>query len=311
MKDILGLITAIATVAGIATIASKSEREAREAEERQQRIELEKQLLQLESEERNRRFQQERENQEYQRKLENAPKKAIYKPVTLQCPFCNAIREIDEKTHQIKCPYCGKVEMLIVERFEIDQQAFQKQLREEQEQIAAIKTEKKRMRVYNKMILIFTTILIFILLILSSKPTICLTLSIPTLLILFILLYHRFHTIGKKVWHVIRIPLVCIFLFPIPLTLLLMKNEKLTSKFSKIVRVVLSISTWIIYIALIVYLCMLYVTAFKNELNTNIDYQYNANEYQEEINTESNTHQSDSASVVNNPATNKKKFGIL
>ncbi|WP_294753283.1 hypothetical protein [uncultured Ruminococcus sp.] len=303
MKTLFGIITAIATVAGIATIASKNEREAIEE---QQRIALEEERLRLEAEERNRRFKQEQEYQEYQRKLANAPKKAIYKAVPMQCPLCNGHREIDDEKHQIKCPYCSHVEMLTVEGYEIDQQAFQQQLQEEQKQKAALEAEKQRIRNFNTAIGIFSVITGFLLIFFIFSPIIGSAFFIPSLIILSILLYHRFPKAGEKVWNVIKLPLICIVLFPIPITFALMKSEKMKAKLSKNVRIGLSIGTWVIYTILVVCLGVLYVKSFHNALHPTDYYQYSANELREEVTTEPPTQETTTLPVETViPAANK------
>ena len=301
MKTLFGILTTIATVAGIATIASKNEREALEE---QKKLMLEEERLRLEAEEKNRRFKQEQEHQEYQRKLANAPKKAIYKAIPMECPLCNGQREIDDEKHQIKCPYCSHVEMLTVERYEIDQQAFQQQLQEEEKQKAAIEAQKQRIKNLDTAIGIFSIITGFILVFsIIMSPIIGSAFLIPSLIILSILIYHRFPKVGKKVWNVIKLPLICILLFPLPISFLLMKSEKLKSKFSKKVRIGLSIVTWILYVVLIVILGGLYVKAFKNALHPRDYYQYTPPQIRKEVTSSPTTQEATTQEITTQEAT--------
>jgi hypothetical protein len=75
----------------------------------------------------------EQENEEYRKKLANAPRKAIYAPVPIQCPQCSGMRVVNEATHKIKCPFCDFEEPLTILRYEVDPEAFEAQLQKEKE----------------------------------------------------------------------------------------------------------------------------------------------------------------------------------
>ncbi len=261
MKEILGIFAAIAAVAGIASAVSKDEEKA---QTEQQKLELEQQRMKMEQQ----RIQMEQDKQEYQRKLENAPKKAVYKPVSLQCSLCMGRRTIDEAAGMVKCPFCGATEMLTIDHYEVDQEAFQSQLQEEEQTRIKAAAEKQRKQNYDTAIT-FVAILNFIMLIvLINSPFIGTLLFLPSFIFLCLLLYHRFPETGKKVWTVIKFPLVCILLFPLPLTAFFMNSEKCQKRFSKNARICMSVGVWTLYAALICILGGMYINGFQKELHS-------------------------------------------
>ena len=196
MKEILGVFAAIAAVAGIASAVSKDEEKT--LTERQ-KLELEQERLKLEASQNahqqqmeQQRIQMARAEQEYQRKLANAPKKAIYKPVSsMQCPRCVGNRVIDQAAGVIRCPFCEYVEQLTVERYEIDQEAFQRQLQAEEQTRLAQAAEKQRKQNYDTAITTFAIITGVTVIILLNSPLIGALLFIPSLVILCFLVHSR------------------------------------------------------------------------------------------------------------------------
>lgn len=277
MKEVLGIFAAIAAVAGIASAVSKNdEKEEAAKRQREQELELEERRLTVEEAQRKhiqqmeqQRMQMEREKRDYQMKLANAPKKPVYKTVAaLQCPLCMGHREVNEAAGEVHCPYCGAAEQLEVDHYEIDQAAFQKQLQEAEEQRAAQEALELRNERLNTAIKFVAVIMGVALLILWISPIVGLVFFVPPFLLFCFLLYKRYPEKGGKVWNAVRFPLTCIFVFPLPLTVLFMGSEKMEERFSRKARIGMSIGVWAVYAALICVLGGLYVKGFRNAVHS-------------------------------------------
>lgn len=280
MKEVLGIFAAIAAVAGIASAVSKDEEKTlteqqklaleqerlkQEAEQRAHQQQMESQRMQMDYQ----RVLMERDQREYQRKLANAPKKAVYKTAaSLQCPLCMGQREVNETTGTVHCPYCGASEKLTVDHFEIDQEAFRRQLQEEEQARIAAEAEQQRKHNYNTAITVFAILAAIMLIVLINSPFVGTVLFVPVFLILCFLLYKRFPEPGEKVWTVIKFPLACILLFPLPLTAFFMHSEKCQARFPKGARIGMSIGAWTLYAALICVLGGLFVNGFQKEVHS-------------------------------------------
>ena len=289
MKEVLGIFAAIAAVAGIASVVSKEdEKEEAKQRQREQELELEERRLTVEAAQRKhiqqmeqQRLQMEQEKRDYQMKLANAPKKPVYKTVaSLQCPLCMGHREVNEAAGEVHCPYCGATEQLEVDHYEIDQAAFQKQLQEAEQQRAAQEALEQRNERLNTAIKIVACVMGVALLILLISPIVGIAFFVPPFLLFCFLLYKRFPEKGGKVWNVIKFPLTCIFVFPLPLTALFMGSEKMEERFSKKARIGMSIGTWAVYAALICFLGIAYVNGFKNAFHSDHITQYEVAESQ-------------------------------
>ena len=182
------------------------------------------------------RMAEENKEREYQRKLQNAPKKAIYSPVSQDCPKCTGKRHIDLKSGQAICPYCDYVEQLIVDHYEIDQDAFQKQLQEEEEKRKSIIKRKNDLSAGWVAIGISSTAFLYLIILgYLFASYVCIAIIAVTLASL----YPKLHPI---LWGIV---------FPVPLTSLLISNEKIKVKLPFWVRLLLIILAWILYLGLL------------------------------------------------------------
>lgn len=249
LKEIIGIAAGIAAAAGLAAAASKG---AKKEREEQQKLQLQQELLEMERRDRQHqramelrenahrqqlereRLMEEARQREHQRRLENAPKKPIYRAVPLECPKCMGHREIHRETGQAVCPYCDYVEQLVVERYVIDQEKFQKQLREERQRKA------KRQ---NQLALCWCTVggvILFGIPIALTMGIFSLYICWAVIAIALLLTYPKLKPI---LWGVI---------FPLPLTGFLLHNENVKQKIDAVYRYLIIAAAWIVYVGILV-----------------------------------------------------------
>ena len=247
LREIIGIAAGLAAAAGIAATASKA---SQKEQEEQQKLQLQQELLEMEREDRQQQraiemqeaahrrqleqqqMMEEARQREHQRKLENAPKKAIYKAVPLDCPKCMGRREIHRETAQAVCPYCDFVEQLVVDRYVIDQEAFQKQLQEEELQ------RQQRVKRQNQLVFCWGTIgsvVLFGLRIALLFGTFSIFICLAIIAAVLVLTYPKLKPI---LWGVI---------FPLPLTGIL-RSDPAKQKLTAPIRYLLIAGAWLVYV---------------------------------------------------------------
>lgn len=237
LREIIGIAAGIAAAAGLAAAASKA---AQKEQEEQRKLELQQGLLEMERQESAHRRQLEQQQmledarqREHQRRLDNAPKKVIYKPVSLECPKCMGHREIHRETAQAVCPYCDFVEQLVVDRYVIDQEAFQKQQQEEELQ------RQQRVKRQNQLWLCWGVIGGVVLLGLPFALMMGLFSVYICWAIIAVALWLTYPKLKPILWFVI---------FPVPLTSILLHSDSATQKYNETIRYLLIVGAWLVYV---------------------------------------------------------------
>lgn len=139
IKESVAIVAAAAAVVGVAAAAkSKKDQEAQtqallnqEMSEKENRNREEELTKQKEEE---KRLAEENARKEWETKLARAPKYPVYKPAPLTCPYCGALgRSVLRNKGLIVCSYCDRKDQLIIDHWEIDKVAFQRQLQAERQ----------------------------------------------------------------------------------------------------------------------------------------------------------------------------------
>lgn len=245
LREIIGIAAGIAAAAGLAAAASKA---AQKEQEEQRKLELQQGSLEMERQEsaHHRQLEQQQmledaRQREHQRRLDNAPKKVIYKPVSLECPKCMGHREIHRDTAQAVCPYCDFVEQLVVDRYVIDQEAFQKQLQEEELQ------RQQRLKRQNQLLLCWGVIGGVVLIGLPFAFMMGLFSVYICWAIIAVALMLTYPKLEPILWFVI---------FPVPLTGILLHHEEIKRKFDAKYRYLMIVGAWVVYVVLLGVLLM-------------------------------------------------------
>lgn len=239
-------IAAGAAAAGIGAVVVKALKNNHEEEQERLEMEYDEQLHRQSIEQQ--KLSEEIKQREHQRWLESAPKKPIYKAVSLICPRCMGECEINQEKDQLICPYCDYTMHLTVDHYEIDLEKLKAQEKEAEEK--RIQQEKKR----NRLLIHWSLIGMFcVFLVPAIIYRSCLGIYL-CILFISLTLMHLHPKMKFLLWAV---------LFPLPLTTVIISHEKTDEKLDKKKAILLIIGIWLIFIGIITSLLLLDIYRFK------------------------------------------------
>ncbi|MBO4868845.1 MAG: hypothetical protein J5585_03955 [Clostridia bacterium] len=246
-------IAAGAAAAGIGAVVVKALKNNHEEEQERLEMEYDEQLHRQSIEQQKLSIEQQKlseeiKQREHQRWLESAPKKPIYKSVSMICPRCMGHCEIDQEKDQLVCPYCDYTMHLTVDHYEIDREKLEAQEKAAEEQ--RIQREKKR----NSLIIHLSLIGIL---------CVALTLAIVyrsflgiylCILLISLLLMHLYPKMEFLLWGV---------LLPLPLSTVLLSSKKINEKLGRKKTILLVIGIWLVFIGIIASMLFIDIHHFK------------------------------------------------